>query len=325
VQSAGWIDVPPALRLGLQREIADEAARAELAAADLRRVLAALRSVSIHPVLLKGAALAYTHYRHPGLRPRLDTDLLILPADIEAAHRVFRALGAEYLPHVTGTYVMSQFHYATRDSFGCAHAYDVHWRIAVPVAFAQTLQFEEIDAQAVAIPELGPDARGPSPEHALMLACIHRAAHHAGSDRLIWLYDVHLIAERLTDAQQQRFVELVVGRRVASVARDALSAACERFRGPVTAALRARLSSVSSRSEPLASEFLRRRRTPVRDAIANLRALGTTRERLRLMRELVFPPAEYMREVYAGGSRAPLPLLYLRRVVAAVGRERPWR
>jgi hypothetical protein len=325
VGKAEWLDVSQGLRLRLRREAVDEATRAELAAADLRRVLAALRDATVHPILLKGAALAYTHYRYPGLRPRLDTDMLIRPADVEASHRVFRALHAEYLPHVTGTYVMSQFHYVTRDGFGCAHAYDIHWRIAVPIVFSQTLQFDEIDAGAEPIGELGPHARGPSPEHALILACVHRAAHHSGSDRLIWLYDIHLVAERLTPQQQDGFVALAIGRGVAAVASDGLAAARDRFHGTVTTALHARLSSVPRRSEPLTSGFLRARRTPVRDAIANLRALGGTRQRLRLMRELVLPPAGYMREVYARGSRAPLPLLYLRRLVVALGRKRPRR
>ncbi len=325
VRRGGWAGVHSALRDCLLREAADEAARAELAAADLRRVLTALGDASVRPIVLKGAALAHTHYRHPGLRPRLDTDLLIRSADLDAAHAAFRALRADYVPHVTGTYVMSQFHYVTRDRTGCSHLYDVHWRIVVPLAFARTLEFDEIDRDAVPVPELGPHARAPSPEHALLLACVHRAAHHTGSSRLIWLYDIHLIAERLALAQQDAFVELAVARGVATVAADGLSAACDGFPGAAAAALRARLSSVPPESERLTAGFLRARRTPVRDAIANLRALGGGRERLRLARELLLPSPRYMRHVYARGSRAPLPLLYLRRLLAALGRERAGR
>ena len=36
-----------------------------------------------------------------------------------------------------------------------------------------------------------------APVNALVLACIHRLAHHQGRDRLVWLYDIHLLAGRL--------------------------------------------------------------------------------------------------------------------------------
>ena len=38
--------------------------------------------------------------------------------------------------------------------------------------------------------------------------------------------------------------------------------------------------------------------------------------RLRLMRQHAFPPARYMRDVYAPASLAPLWMLYLRRIVS---------
>src|SRR5688572_32730630 len=45
--------------------------------AELRRVLEAFHCAGISSILFKGAALAYTHYQFPHLRPRLDTDLLV--------------------------------------------------------------------------------------------------------------------------------------------------------------------------------------------------------------------------------------------------------
>ena len=39
----------------------------------------------VSPILIKGTPLAYTVYDAPALRPREDTDLLIAPADVEAA------------------------------------------------------------------------------------------------------------------------------------------------------------------------------------------------------------------------------------------------
>ncbi len=44
-------------------------------------MLASLAAAGITPLLLKGAHLAFTLYRSPDRRPRLDTDLLIREAD----------------------------------------------------------------------------------------------------------------------------------------------------------------------------------------------------------------------------------------------------
>src|SRR4051812_38011046 len=70
----------PALRESAIREAAVEALRL----ADLRAVLAALASRGVHPLIVKGTALAYSIYDAPELRPRGDTDVLIDPNDIDA-------------------------------------------------------------------------------------------------------------------------------------------------------------------------------------------------------------------------------------------------
>ena len=70
---------PPAV----SREARDAEARALLAERDLRAVLDEFARRRVRVLVIKGAALAHSLYRTPGLRPRLDTDLLIAPADVE--------------------------------------------------------------------------------------------------------------------------------------------------------------------------------------------------------------------------------------------------
>jgi hypothetical protein len=45
-----------------------------------------------------------------------------------------------------------------------------------------------------------------------------------------------------------------------------------------------------------------------------VRAMRSIGQALKLARQHVLPPADYMREVYAPASSAPLPWLYARRV-----------
>lgn len=300
-------------------EAARQTARAELAAAvaqwalrtrDLLRVLDRLEAHDVRPVLIKGAALACTHYAAPYLRPRLDTDLLITEPEAARARRAFESLGAALVPHVTGRLVMPQFHYVTCDLSGCVHAYDVHWRIVVPPRFATALSPEEIRAEAVPIPALSPSARGASAVHALLLACVHRAAHHGSGGPLIWLHDVHLLCERMGSAEEERVCELASARRIAAVVARALADSFAAFGGGRTERLAGRLAR--ARATELTASSLRPQ-SRVRAAIDDLRTL-TWRDRLQMMRELLVPGAEYMRGTYAPGNSSPLALLYLRRI-----------
>ena len=60
---------------------------------ELRRVLGLLAAGGVKALLLKGAALAYTVYAAPHLRPRGDLDLLIAHADLQAADQALLAAG----------------------------------------------------------------------------------------------------------------------------------------------------------------------------------------------------------------------------------------
>lgn len=302
---------------------ARRAARAELAAAvaqwtlrkhDLLRVLDCLDRHGVRPTLIKGAALACTHYARPHLRPSLDLDLLITETEVSAAQLAFESLGATLIPHVTGRLVMPQFHYDTSDASGCVHSYDIHWRIVVPPRFAGALSPEEIAAEAVPIGALGPFARGACAVHALLLASVHRAAHHRANGPLIWLKDVDLLCEGLTHAEEDRVCELSRSRGIVPAVTGMLTDAHAAFAGAGTGRLAARLATTGefavARPEP---------KTRMAASFEDFRALGWP-DRIRLARQLLAPGPEYMRKTYAPGSRSPLPLLYLRRIASGAWR-----
>jgi hypothetical protein len=315
VGACGWEGVPDDVRADALRRTHEEAARAELSGRDLRRVLAAFNRQSIPALVLKGTALGYTHYGGLANRPRLDVDLLIRRDDIGRVHEIFRSLEAEYVPHVTGRFVMSQFHYVTTDRAGCRHAYDVHWRIVNGHRFAGALSFDEMFADAAAPEALGAvRGRVPSPIHALLLACIHRAAHHAARGPLVWLYDLHLLTERLDARERQAVLEIAAGRGLAGIAAHSLAEAGTTFGGGAVAALAAELRDRGGDRAGV-HRFLESRGSRARALLDDLTVLDGWRSRAALVREVLFPPAAYMRHAYAPGSAAPLGLLYLRRAV----------
>ncbi|HEY7509769.1 MAG TPA: nucleotidyltransferase family protein [Vicinamibacteria bacterium] len=67
----------------------------EALAVHLERVLAALDRAAIPALVLKGAAVALSHYARPAQRPMSDLDLLVRPAQWRGAASVLAALGFE--------------------------------------------------------------------------------------------------------------------------------------------------------------------------------------------------------------------------------------
>src|SRR5205823_4519994 len=97
---------------------------------ELVKVVSALGDHGIRPLLFKGAALGFTHYPSPVLRPRIDVDLLIGRNDVEVAANTFSGLGYEKAVSVTGKMIRSQSTYWRCDHLGFDHVFDLHWKIS---------------------------------------------------------------------------------------------------------------------------------------------------------------------------------------------------
>jgi hypothetical protein len=307
-----WTALPESFRSRLQ----DEASR-HLAAdlgreAELRQCLTALDRAGIAALVMKGAHLAYRYYARPDLRPRIDTDLLVPPDARHDVDRTLVAAGYVRRAEMSGELVTSQAMYVKRQGNAVLHAVDVHWRVANPQVFAGVLALDELSRDAERLPRLGPTARGLSPVHALLMACVHRVAHHYDTDCLIWLYDIHLIASDLNAGEWRSFVSLARDRSVVAVCRQGLASAQEAFGTTWPALVDAERTALGS--EPTAA-YLSGDRRLAGHLWIDLRALPSWSRRWQLVKEQVFPPARYMRDVYAPASMAPLPVLYTRRVL----------
>src|SRR4029077_12189383 len=98
--------------------------------AEIARVLSALASEGVRALLLKGAALAHTHYPASHVRVRSDTDLFVPGSDVAMLESALIRLGYARPPEISGRLVSYQSHYYKTDRHGVVHALDVHWRIS---------------------------------------------------------------------------------------------------------------------------------------------------------------------------------------------------
>jgi len=283
---------------------------------ELRAVLRSLAAAGVRPILIKGAAIAHTHYPRPELRTRWDTDLMIPASARDTVVHALAGLGYRRMMEAGGDLAIGQFHLDRFDANGMFHALDVHWRLSNVRVFADVLSYEELARDAVPLPALGPDAWGPSPAHALLIACVHRVAHHADTNDLLWLFDVHLLARAFSPAGRESFTALATARQMRAVCARTLGLAQEAF-GGLDDTWIASMSASDGTSEPAAG-FLGGGLRPVDILRADLAATRGWGTRVALLREHLFPPAAFMSRRYGVHTRFALPWLYVHRIVTGL-------
>ncbi len=334
LSNPSYADCPIWVRQPFARERVDEAAEEQLVRQSIRSVIAACASAGLHPLIFKGAALAFTHYDDPSDRPYVDVDLLVRPGEARLAAQVLESLGYQAAVSVTGALLAdapdattidryapsSQVPFTKRDARGTPLEIDLHWRPTIPQVFAQVFDLDALHADSVAVPALGPQARAFGPVHALVLACLHRLAHHHGSDRLIWLYDLHLLGSRLTTGQVTALLELARAHQVAGVCLDGLTLARQAFQSPFPDALIEGLREAAAASDEPSAMYLHHQVRQMDVLRADLAAQPNLSARIRLLREHLFPPPAYLRQRYGARASLWLPWLYVRRAVSGARR-----
>jgi Uncharacterised nucleotidyltransferase len=298
----------------MRPSVVAEGALAIVRERELRRVVSALADRQVTALLLKGAHLAFAVYPSPDRRPRLDTDLLIRETDRATVRHCLDSLG--YVPGatVTGDVAFAQFQVWRIDESGARHTIDVHWRLANPRAFADRLTHDELLRDAVPVPRLGANAYGPSPVHAIVVACLHRTAHHGTSTRLVWLYDIHLLANQLSERGWRDLANLARDRRVAAVVASGLDAAAQKIGTVVPQMIVDRLRADAADTDADVLAFLSGPQPQMKVAVSDWKRIRSWRARVRFAREHLFPAPRYMRDRYQTKSPAALPFLYAHRL-----------
>lgn len=310
---ASWSDQ---VRGDARAMLAAAAVLEELQRRELTAVITALVDAGIQAVLLKGAAWAYQVYPQPMLRSRDDTDLLISAADRDRAARVLLALGYEAANENRAELATAQRHFRRVDARQFAHPIDLHWRVTNPLVFADALPFARVWPRSVPIAPLG-GARALCPVDALLLGCLHRLAHHGDDSDLIWVYDIHWLATRLTAEESGELVEQAAANRLSGACLQGLSRSIEAFGTRVPAATLSALAAAEGAADDV---FFQPRVSPLELLASDWRTLDTWSGRCRLLRAHVFPERAYMASKYGTRNPVLLPLLYAHRALTGLPR-----
>ena len=276
---------------------------------ELEKILDRCEELHIAPLILKGAALAYTHYSHPATRERCDTDLFVDFSAIEKIRRMMVGFGYVVLGPV---YKSHQFT-CTKVTGGIMDmTFDIHWRINNAARFAQTIDYPEALECAVNITPI-PGARTLCPQHSLLLACLHLAASSDDkSPRLIWLYDIHLLLHSMDEFELSDFVQMAVTKKVQDICLTAIRKAQAYFETELSADCCYILSSSIGRIT-LVQRF---KESNLGLLVNDFRVLPGMSCKMKLFKELFWPSPGELLTRYHKKHVFWIPCLYCRQIIA---------
>ena len=301
-------------RLQSQWELSHAAAVADL--------LNRCADAQIPVLLLKGTALAYSIYAAPSLRSRGDTDLLIAPKDRQRTQVLLAQVGFKSVGSTSSTDLQAGFERV--DPSGARQVIDLHWAACNSPLLTGVWSFEELHTRAQRLPKLSPSALALSKSDALIHACLHWAINRhvpyhygelsrVGGNRLIWLYDLHLLAQSLDANDLADLRQQLVAKRIASLCLPALRAALAHLPTPALSELVEQIKPLSRhnwRSWALSGGWLRR----------SLGELIASPHRARYLRDLLVADPEALRARYPNDSRST-PRLQLQRWLDGIRRR----
>ena len=276
-----------------------------------------LQAAGLKSLSIKGFPLSYTLYPEPHLRLFSDIDLLF--PDHESADKAWNLLaGMGYARPVTtsGKFISHQFSCYRTGTSGFSFALDLHWRVNNHYFFSNALTFEELDSSSIPLPGLAPGMRTLSPVYAMVFACMHRIAHipDEKSDRLVWLYDIHLLAESFNEDQWSCFIDLAGRKKLSSVCRDGLLAGKKSFNTRLPDDVLEKLQREGT-NDPIQPAALT---STWKYQLVNFQAMPGWTERFCMLQEHLFPPADYMLAKYKTSKKWLLPFFYLKRIITGL-------
>lgn len=319
--------IPPDTWEKLRAEGQDAVIRALVLRKELEHLLAVLAGEPAIPVvLLKGAALAWTVYPHPALRPMGDIDVLVPEGRLGAAKARLLEKGcreaAPEFPEVTAGLRLPTAHHVILASPNVHGLHvEVHATLLPGVDAAAARAADSFWNQTEIFP-FPADAKGCSHRLATRLApapqLLHLAAHCAlahGAVRrradLLWLHDIHLLLEKhgaAIDAGELWRAALRLDWETGLA--TALRQTKEYFGTSCAAALLAAGESRSSMSPVWAAAQAVRL-----DGFRHGLATVAPRDRTRFVLGVIFPQPEFIRFRYHPRPGWLWPLCYLYRWV----------
>ncbi len=284
----------------------------------LDAVCAAFADHSIPLIVLKGPALGRLYYPAPELRPSSDIDLLVNPRDFIVARKLLEGIGYRCLDRrfeKAQTFYSEEIfeHVHNSDEHYCI---ELHWELHSRGRVGRLPVPGTLFDNAVPLALASSSCKTLHPVDALIYAAVHMLVNHGKSIRLIWLYDIAMLAGALTEPADWK---LLRQRSATWGAVRAVQTALQLARLWTGLPLQAGCADPSEWPQPAAEEekdwehVLHRRDSAFHRIADGLQREGGILKKLLFLLNAVFPSPAVVRSQYPVSCALLLPLSYMKR------------
>lgn len=167
----------------------------------LQQLTAAFRDAGVRMMVLKGPALARMVYPDPALRPGSDLDILVHPKEMMHSKEILAQLGYTCDGRKFGTDVEALNHheeFTSSEEGEQFRSIELHWKL-IRVGILQEIDAENLFDNAVQVSADGVVFEALNPVDALIHRALNNAFMHDSDMRLIWIYDILMLARSLKE------------------------------------------------------------------------------------------------------------------------------
>lgn len=280
----------------------------------LKEILDQFKKEGIRLIVMKGPALARSVYHDPALRPGSDIDILVHPDQVLKARKAMESIG----------YVCDKKYFDISKKFNNEEVYlhtsrkhykivEVHWNLYVSCSVEISQFFDraiQINYKDISFETL-------NPVDALLYNALHMIMHHDKDVRLIWIYDTTLLARSLqypSDWQMLQENSVLYG------ATRSIQVTLEMARLWTGLVLPPGFDDLTSWPQPEKTEqaaldhiYLSHSDIMFDKIHFMWYCSKNRREKISLLKYLLFPPAEMIYNEFPGSPRWMLPVNFVRR------------
>jgi hypothetical protein len=300
LRGAQW--VPAELRSAWRTAYLRNGMRNALLFQNLATVLDGLARTRIPVIVLKGAALAETIYGNVALRPMVDLDLLVRPAQAQAALAVLQELGyaTADIEERAGVTLNYENEVALVKPGVVPAAMELHWSLFDSPFYQQRLNLDWFWASARPATIAGRPAQVLGLEAQLLHLSAHVVLHHQGAG-MLWLHDIaELLARQADRVDWNQLLVQAQENDLVLPLQQVLQEVTVAWQVSIPHAASARLAALEPRAEErrVYSWLTAEQRPVVQRFWADLASLPGWRQRLDFAWRNLFPAPAYMVQRY---------------------------
>ncbi|MEH6592446.1 MAG: nucleotidyltransferase family protein, partial [Halioglobus sp.] len=199
---------------------------------------------------------------------------------------------------------------------GVVNTLDIHHKITNAQWLTQQLEYSELKDNSIQIDYNDQKVPVLTPLYALIHACIHRMTNKSNDieNRLIWLYDIHLLSQKLTQQDWDNLLLIAAEKQLSAIVSESLAVTQYALATTIPAQVTTDLEKITN-SQTAQNTGADRRITNYITGLLDLKGGG---KRWRYLKELLFPPTAYVMAKYGAENKALLPWYYLKRIIDVI-------